>query len=101
MSEFSVSEANWRHVAAHQTANKFLIEFLLKSILTLMTPAQIADVCEGLRKAARKTDQFEGVEKGNDFRAEQLADLVIRAQQIVIEMVDEAERSAVATSGSR
>lgn len=91
--EFSISEENWRKMAAQQMATRFIAEFSFRSLIALMSPAGVADICEDIREAVRKTDQFRGMTPGDDWRAEQLSDLVIRAQEIVVEMVDEAERS--------
>lgn len=99
MEQFSVSEAMWRRMAACQMANEFIGDFCFRSILSLMSPEQAADICAELRKAAEKNDQFEGLTRGDDYRAEQVADLVVRARQIVFEVLDKAEKNIREASG--
>jgi hypothetical protein len=78
-----MTEDRERELAARIAALEFLVKSLWGAFLTPFPAEDRTLLVETLVAASARTDQFEGVARGDDHAAERLADIVIRVQEIV------------------
>jgi len=75
-----MNEDDWRSLVAANAAHATLIEYLFRTIFNHMDDDSISGLIDVLKKTATDPAQFTDVAKGNDQRAELLADVVVQMQ---------------------
>lgn len=89
-----------RSIVSTQTAQEFILDYLLKHIF-LEIPKQLRlDLAGALLDASERTEQFHGISR-DDFQAERLADMVIQTQQKIDQMIGRALEASAIAEGSQ
>lgn len=95
-----VDEDDFRTVAADDYAQGFLIEVLLSHYLNHAGPENAAAIAKALIETGVRTEHFGRFESDAERRAEQFADIAVRAQERIAALVQSAlERAGAAPAG--
>ncbi len=91
----------YRNLVAAVGAQEFILSLLLKQMFSRLTRDQRQELAEMMIAAARKTDQFHNLTKGDDIAAERLSDTVILTQERVEKLVREAVAACATVVGDQ
>jgi len=78
-----------RSIVAQQAAHAFVLDYVLKQIFLELPLKTRLSLAETLLNSSTQTEWLNGVSK-DDFQAERLADMVVRMQQYVDQMIGRA-----------
>jgi hypothetical protein len=94
-------EELWRSSVSSDAAHSYLIGFLLRTTFKDLDANQIGQVAKIIKDHARQTPpSLTGATAGDEVRSERLADLIVRMQQQVDKIVDEAATAAAAVANN-
>lgn len=89
-----------RSIVAVQSAQEFILDYLLKHIFLEIPKSTRLKLAEALLALSEGTGHFSGVAK-DDFQAERLADMVIQTQQRIDQMIGRALQATEIAEGSQ
>lgn len=89
-----------RSTASALSAQAFILDYLLKHIFLEIPKPTRLQLAEALLDSSERTEWLRGVSK-NEFQSERLADMTVRMQQQVDEMIGRALEAAELAEGSR
>jgi hypothetical protein len=88
-----------RSSVATLSAQGFILDYLLKHIFLEIPKPKRLELAKALLDLSERTEQFHGVSR-DDFQAERLADMVIRTQQQIDQMIGRALQASELVEGS-
>lgn len=80
----------FRKITAELTAQKFIIDYLLRHAWIQIPRTQRLKLAEGLLDASVQTDHLRGIAENDDLFAAALADVTVLMQQLVDQYVGRA-----------
>ena len=89
-----------RTIVSTTTAHEFILDYVLKQLfLELPKPTRL-DLAKVLLDASERTEQFHGVSQ-DDFQAERLADMLVRTQHKIDQLIGRALQASELAEGSQ